>query len=126
EGGHLLVRPLLDNTVRVRFTPGPAAEASTIPPSLVLSEDTEAPRARRREKDDTVTLELPRIRATVDRRTGALTFSDADGRVFLRELPGSRSVKADTIRGAPTWSVAQAFDSPPDERLYGLGQFQDG
>ncbi len=122
EGGHLLVRPLLDNAVRVRFTPTPTA----IPPSQVLSEDVSAPRARLRETADSLTLELPRLRATADRRTGTLTFTDADGRVFLRELPGSRRLTASTVQGEPTWSVAQSFDSPPDERLYGLGQFQDG
>ena len=131
EGGHLLVRPLLDNAVRVRFIPGPAEPASATAadpdaPSLVLTEKTTPPRARLRETDTSVTLELPGLRATADRRTGTLSFADAEGRVFLRELPGSRIVSPDTIRGEPTWSVEQAFDSPPEERLYGLGQFQDG
>lgn len=126
EGGRLLVRPLLDNAVRVRFTPGPADAVAAETPSLVLTEKTTRPAARVRETDDTLILSLPRLRATADRRTGALTFADPDGRVFLRELPGSRSFKPDTIQGGPTWSVAQAFDSPPEERLYGLGQFQDG
>lgn len=122
EGGHLLVRPLLDNAVRVRFTPAPA----TVPPSHVLSEEVAAPRARRRDSADSVTLDLARLRVTADRRTGTLTFADAEGRVFLRELPGARRLAASSVQGEPTWSVAQTFDSPPDERLYGLGQFQDG
>lgn len=121
-GGRLVLRPLLDNTVRVRFTRGNAPEA----PSLILSEHVAAPAFHVRETTHTLTLELPKLRADIDRASGAITFIDASGRVLLRELPGSRHMEASSVQGEPTWSVAQAFDSPADERLFGLGQFQDG
>jgi len=126
DGGHLLVSPLLDNAVRVRFTPGSADAIAAGAQSLVLTEKTTPPRAHLRESADTLTLDLPRLRATADRRTGALTFANPDGSVFLREVPGARRLAASTVQGEPTWSVAQSFDSTPEERLYGLGQFQDG
>lgn len=122
EGGHLTLQPLLDNAVRVRFTRDAKASA----PSLILSENLPAPAAVVRESAQEVVLELPRLRATVDRATGTLTFADSNGRIFLRELAGSRRLEAATVQGEPTWSVAQAFDSPAEERLFGLGQFQDG
>jgi alpha-D-xyloside xylohydrolase len=121
-GGRLVLRPLLDNAVRVRFTRGDAPET----PSLILTEHVATPAFRVNESPETLTLELAKLRARVDRSTGTITFTDASGRVLLRELPGTRQVGTSTIQGEPTWSVAQSFDSPADERLFGTGQFQDG
>jgi len=122
DGGRLTVQPLLDNAVRVRFIRGEAPEA----PSLILSEKVAGPAFHVRESAQSITLELSRLHVAVDRATGAITFSDATGRILLRELPGTRRVEAATVQGEPTWAVAQRFDSPPEERLFGLGQFQDG
>jgi alpha-D-xyloside xylohydrolase len=121
-GGRLVVRPLLDNAFRVRFARGDAPEA----PSLILTERVATPAFSVQESAKAVTLELAKVRASVDRATGAITFTDADGRVLLRELPGTRRIEASTVQGEPTWAVAQSFDSPADERLFGTGQFQDG
>jgi alpha-D-xyloside xylohydrolase len=122
DGGQLTLQPLLDNAVRVRFTRETKAPA----PSLILSEKLPAPAATVHESGQEFALELPHLRATVDRATGTLTFADSTGRIFLRELAGSRRVEPATVQGEPTWSVAQSFDSPAEERLFGLGQFQDG
>jgi len=117
-----VLRPLLDNAVRVRFTRDETPEQ----PSLILTERVSLPAFKVQKSDKAVLLELPKLRASVDLATGTITFSDADDRVLLRELPGSRRVEAGTIQGEPTWSVAQSFDSPAEERLFGTGQFQDG
>ncbi|HLP08155.1 MAG TPA: TIM-barrel domain-containing protein [Opitutaceae bacterium] len=121
-GGRLVLRPLLDNALRVRFVRGASVESD----SLILTEDVPTPRFEVREKADAIDLELACLSASVDRTTGTITFRDASGRVFLREQPGTRRVEASTIHGEPTWTVAQSFDSPADERLFGTGQFQDG
>jgi alpha-D-xyloside xylohydrolase len=122
DGGRLVLRPLLDNALRVRFVPSQSAGE----PSLILTENVPAPAFQVHESAGQIVVELARLRANVDRATGAITFRDGSGRVFLRELPGTRRVESSTIRGEPTWSVAQSFDSPEDERLFGTGQFQDG
>ncbi len=122
DGGRLTVEPLLDNAVRVRF----ARDERPAEPSLILTEAVAPPAFRVEESDTAVVLELPRLRASVDRATGAITFGDAAGRVLLRELPGARRVEAGTVQGEATWAVAQSFDSPDSERLFGTGQFQDG
>ena len=122
DGGRLTIQPLLDNAVRVRFTRDGTPET----PSLILTERVPTPAFHVQKSDKVVLLELPRLRASVDLATGAITFSDAEGRVLLRELPGTRRVEAGTVQGEPTWTVAQSFDSPADERLFGTGQFQDG
>lgn len=52
------------------------------------------------------------LSALVDRRTGLVRFVDAKGAAVLSEKElGAKEI---------------AFDSPTGERLYGLGQFQDG
>lgn len=122
DGGRLTVQPLLDNAVRVRFT----RDDKPSELSLILTEKVALPAYHVRESGQTLTLELPKLRASFDRATGAITFSNADGHVLLRELPGTRRVLTGTVQGEPTWSVAQSFDSPAEERLFGTGQFQDG
>lgn len=122
DGGQLVLRPLLDNAVRVRFVRGESVESR----SLILRDDIAAPEFQVRESSAEVAVEMARLRVGVDRTTGTITFHDASGRVLLRELPGTRRVEAATIHGEPTWSIAQSFDSPPDERLFGTGEFQDG
>jgi len=121
-GGRLVLRPLLDNAVRVRFIRDDAPET----PSLILTERVSTPTFQVQKSDKVISLELPKLRASVDLATGAITFSDADGRMLLRELPGARRVEVGSVQGEPTWSVAQSFDSPAEERLFGTGQFQDG
>ena len=122
DGGRLTIQPLLDNAVRVRFT----RDEKPVAPSLILAEKVAAPAFRVNESEAAVALELPKLRASVNRASGAITFTGADGRVLLRETPGARRVEAATIQGEPTWAIAQSFDSPADERLFGTGQFQDG
>ena len=121
-GGRLVLRPQLDNAVRVRFTRDDAPET----PSLILTERVSTPTFQVQKSDKVVLLELPKLRASVNLATGAITFSDDSGRVLLRELPGSRRVEVSTVQEEPTWSIAQSFDSPAEERLFGTGQFQDG
>ncbi len=122
DGGRLTIQPLLDNAVRVRFSRGEPTAAR----SLVLVETPPPPAFRVRESETGLTLELAGMSACVDRANGAITFAEADGRPFLRALAAGRRVEAGSVQGESTWSVAQAFDSPVEERLFGLGQFQDG
>ncbi|MDQ2799620.1 MAG: PA14 domain-containing protein, partial [Armatimonadota bacterium] len=76
-----------------------------------------------------VTLATGLMQAQVDRKTGAVRFLDAQGKAFLSEMPGGRSMTAITLDG-PTPEAAykseQKFALPADESIYGLGQHQDG
>src|SRR5438309_1065537 len=63
----------------------------------------------------------------VNRDTGALTFGDTSGQVFLKETPiGGKKMAPVTVNGESTYSVEQSFMSPTDEHLYGMSQSQDG
>ncbi|PXV65840.1 hypothetical protein CLV62_10613 [Dysgonomonas alginatilytica] len=45
---------------------------------------------------------------------------------MLSEIPGSRKLIPDSIMGEPCFVSEQSFESPTDEFIFGLGQFQDG
>ena len=70
-----------------------------------------------------VVFDSPSITVTVEKSTGALTFSRPDGKVILAEKSGAApEIKEVTISGAPTYEVKQTFTLQPDEAVYGLGQ----
>jgi alpha-D-xyloside xylohydrolase len=73
-----------------------------------------------------IALTASQLTATFDRKTAALRFSDAKGRLLLEELPGGRTVRPSTVQGEPTLIAEDRFRSPADEHLFGSGQFQDG
>ena len=66
------------------------------------------------------------FRVETDRATGAITFSDKQGRVLLRDKPYGTQFTPITDGGQPAYEVRQAFLLDPDEQVFGLGQQQDG
>jgi alpha-D-xyloside xylohydrolase len=121
-GGQLELRPVDDRSVRVRFSDGKTAET----PGFVLKEGLAVPSFTVKEDPSRITVATAQLQAVVDRATGALSFQDAQGRVFLTEQPGGRVLQPVTLQGKPSFSVGQTFQSPDSEKLYGLGQYQDG
>ena len=119
-GGVLTITPLLDNAVRVRLSPNGAAPA----PSQFLLPLSASPRFHQERRGDISTLSLPRLMCRIDESSGALTFTDERGREILR-APAPQ-LDPSSVRGEPTLAVSQGFIAPPDERLFGGGQFQDG
>ncbi|HVW61446.1 MAG TPA: TIM-barrel domain-containing protein [Puia sp.] len=77
--------------------------------------------------DQKVTVRTRLITATVVIATGAVTFTDADGRTILAEkTAGGRSFDAAVFDGEPSYHIRQTFETMPGEAFYGLGQHQDG
>jgi alpha-D-xyloside xylohydrolase len=74
-----------------------------------------------------VTLKAAGCGVVVDRRTGALSFLGAGGKMTLREVAdGGKVLTSSTVAGIPTHSVEQTFMRDPSEGLYGLGQHKGG
>lgn len=67
------------------------------------------------------------ISAHVNRASGAVSFTDANGVTLLRE-PGSggKFLMPTNVNGYSTLLSQQQFDSSPGEGFYGLGQHQSG
>ncbi len=120
--GTLGIYPVSDNAVRVKVWKG---EEISIP-ELVLNSEYTAPDFQVSETASKITLSTRNIHVLVDRKTGNISFADPSGKLFLKEKAGSRKLIPDTVMGEPCFLAEQSFESPDDEYLFGLGQFQDG
>jgi alpha-D-xyloside xylohydrolase len=120
--GTLGIYPLSDNAVRIKFF----EKIETTLPEFVLTQEYQVPEFQISESGKNIKLSIRNLFVEVNKRTGELTFADQSGEVFLREIAGSRMLNPDSVMGEPCFSVEQSFDSPSNESIHGLGQFQDG
>ena len=126
ETGRTRLEPWGDGVIRVQFTParglpGPASSA-VLPEAQIkvkwtaLTNDPEK-----------VVLITPRLRAEVQRATGAVTFFDEAGKLLVGEPEGGgKSMEPVVVANEPGWLTEQSFVSPADEALYGLGGYWHG
>ena len=120
--GTLELVPLADNAIRVRFY----KETDGKVPELVLTEKRTTPAFKLANSATGVTVSVNQMQVTLNKQTGALTYADKAGKTFLKEQAGSRKLIPGTVQGEPCFMAEQRFDSPSDEYIFGLGQFQDG
>ncbi len=120
--GVLNIIPLSDKAIRVQWKKDSLQEER----ELVFIDPQPVPAFRFTETTTKLTVTTKGIKALIDKQTGAITFTDHTGKVFLREKPGSRKLLPSQVMGQPCFVAEQSFDSPEDEYLFGLGQFQDG
>ncbi|MFB0872170.1 MULTISPECIES: TIM-barrel domain-containing protein [unclassified Sphingobium] len=119
----IMVDALSDRAFRVRATPRPG---DTVPASEMLAPTTARPLVRKSHVGGKTRLTVAHARCEWDPTTATLSFYDGTGRLLLAESPGSRRVTQSNVRRTPKLAATQGFASPPDERLYGTGCFQDG
>lgn len=117
----LQLLPLSDGAMRVRYIREPRHE---MPEWVYVKQPEPFSRFRVEDTGKTITVNLPRMKAVADKATGLLTFFSADGRRVLGEC--GRSLEPSSVQGMDTYCGIQRFESPADEHLFGLGQFQDG
>ena len=120
--GVLSVAPIANGAIHVRCGPTLPDDSNSL---VLIHPENNVPFTVRKTAAADI-LATSRLNAIYDRKTGALRFTDAEGRVLLEELPGGRSVRPSTVQGEPTLIAEDRFRSPDDESLYGSGQFQDG
>jgi alpha-D-xyloside xylohydrolase len=120
--GTMNIVPLSEKAVRVQWEKGSMKEER----ELVLINKLPAPVVKFSETATKLKLSTNTITVLFDKQTGAIDYSDNTGKVFLSEKAGSRKLLPDTIAGQDCFVAEQGFDSPVDEFLFGLGQFQDG
>ena len=120
RSGNFVLKPLADNALRVKFQ---TADVRSLPEWVYVVDNvpTRIDVTADREK---VEVQLPLLKAEIDKQTARISFYDTCGNLILNEL--SRSVVADSVQDRATFNVTETFSSPTDEHLYGLGQFQDG
>ncbi|AYD48003.1 glycoside hydrolase family 31 protein [Arachidicoccus soli] len=120
--GVLNIIPLSDNVIRVQWKKDNNFEQH----EFILINQVPVPEFKCAETSSKLILSTNKIRVRFDKKTGAVDYADNTGKVFLREIAGSRKLKPDSVLGEPCYVAEQSFDSPANEFLFGLGQFQDG
>ncbi|HDR50981.1 MAG TPA: DUF5110 domain-containing protein [Mariniphaga anaerophila] len=116
------IYPVADNALRIKYFEG----QERVMPEFVFTSDYQIPEFEVTEDRNRIRVIVKNMFVELNKRTGNLTFADQSGNVFLREKAGSRKLKPDSVMGEPCYFVEQSFDSPADESIFGLGQFQDG
>ena len=135
EGGAQVVRLQVvnDNIIRVQATPENKLPEKQ---SLIIVKQTQAPKFTVTDGDE-VCVKAARVEARVDKKTGGVTFYDANGKVLLKESKKGKTFKPfrvpDREIGVDIAKVPEAqrnglswrllFDSKK-EAIYGLGQHQ--
>ena len=120
--GTLSIYPLTENTVRIRF----CKEVEVKVPELIFTSNVPTPHFNVIDSPSKLEISGKNIIAELNKQTGKLSFADNSGKVFLSEKAGTRKLIPDSVMGEPCFVAEQSFDSPADEYIFGLGQFQDG
>lgn len=122
RAGELDIVPLTEKAIRIRWT----KDARRTDSDLILIHHPSIPAFTCTETPTTLHLSTRLVTVSFDKTTAAIQYEDAHGHVFLREKAGSRRLSPDTVMGERCYQAEQTFESPTDESLFGLGQFQDG
>ncbi len=120
--GTLSIFPMADNAMRIRFF------KNTLPEDieLIFIRDSQNPVFKVNDSPNALEVKGIKIMVSVDKQSGTLSFADNTGKIFLKEKVNSRKLIPDSVGGESCFMAEQSFESPADEYLFGLGQFQDG
>jgi alpha-D-xyloside xylohydrolase len=122
--GVLSLHVRTDAIVRVTFSKEPEFRADDM--VVVGPADATSVKWSLSSTAQAVTLTTSRLRVTVSRGDGAVTFADASGRTILAEAPGGHNITPADVQGEQTSHVQQIWRANDGESLYGLGQRQEG
>jgi alpha-D-xyloside xylohydrolase len=120
--GTLSICPLADNAVRIKFYKGIEVKV----PEFIFTSSALTPRFHVSDSPSMLVVKGKKITVELNKQTGTLSFADNSGKIFLSEKANSRKLIPDSVMGEPCFFTEQSFESPTDEYLFGLGQFQDG
>jgi alpha-D-xyloside xylohydrolase len=118
----LTIRPITVSVMRVRCAQDTTAES----PSIVLLKQPSVPAFKVSQEATSVVIATAKMKAVFDPHTGALHFTDNSGKTFLSEIPETRRLAPAKGQEETAFAAEQDFISPPDEHLFGSGEFQDG
>ncbi|OCX52719.1 glycosyl hydrolase family 31 [Mucilaginibacter sp. PPCGB 2223] len=120
--GNLHIIPLSDEAIRVQWEKGRLKEDR----EFVLVNKFPPPNFKFEETSFNLKIITEAITVLFNKKNGSIEYADQAGNIFLREKPGGRKLRADSLLHQACYVAEQTFDSPKDECLFGLGQFQDG
>jgi alpha-D-xyloside xylohydrolase len=120
--GTLNIIPITSNAIRIQINTENIKEEL----ELILVNKVAVPDFKVTENKDEIQLKTASMTVVFNKKNKALKFKDSKGNVFLSEKADSRRMSLSSVGGNPCFEIEQSFDSPEDEFLFGLGQFQDG
>lgn len=122
QRGTLRLHVMAENAVRVQYIEG---EGRELPEWIYLPEAGRGKvKYTRKDVGELTLVETEKMKIRVDNQTHTLAVSNAkDEEVFKAT---AHQLQASTVQGEPTYCAEVRMESPTDEYLYGLGQFQDG
>jgi alpha-D-xyloside xylohydrolase len=122
DEGVLNIIPLSDDAIRVQLESQSVKEEE----ELILVNQLPVPDFKFSDSGGKLRLSTQSMTVFFDKENSAIDFADNAGKVFLSEKPASRKMIPDSVMGEACFLAEQSFDSPENEFLFGLGQFQDG
>ena len=120
--GVLHIIPLNEKSIRVQYQIENGKEAQ----EFVLINKPNVPNFVLKETENSLKISTKEMTVAFDKKSGVIQYSDKSGKVFLSEKENTRLMKPGSIMGEACFVAEQGFESPKDEYLFGLGQFQDG
>ncbi|WP_345954350.1 TIM-barrel domain-containing protein [Mucilaginibacter sp. PAMB04168] len=120
--GVLELIPLSEKAIRVQWHKNGIREAQEI----ILINKIPVPKFMVTSTLGQLKVSTRSLQVVFSKNNGALTFADSNGKAFLQEKAGSRTLRADSVSGEDCFVAEQSFLSTNGEALFGLGQFQDG
>jgi alpha-D-xyloside xylohydrolase len=125
SGAKLLrLEPITDEIIRV--TASPIDSFSTEKSLMILPHLKPNASWDVIESEGEVTIQTPRVKATVSIQTGEVVFKDSLDNIILKEQQGGgKTFNGIEIEDQPSYSIRQVFESPDDEAFYGLGAHQN-
>jgi alpha-D-xyloside xylohydrolase len=120
--GVLRIIPLSDKAIRIQWEKDTMKEKR----EFVLINKLPVPAFKFSETASKLKLTTKTITVLFNKQNCAINYSDKTGMIFLSEKAGSRKLIPNSVLGQRCFIAEQSFNSPADEYLFGLGQFQDG
>ena len=144
DGERMLIEAFGENSLRVRVTrlkdfpeenwaliPQPEQDAKITLTQNEKEAETQKVNSEERIVGDGAVMENGKIRVILN-KAGKLIFENSEGKTLLRELEsdrhsslGLRTRELKTLSGG-NFKASLKFASDPEEKLYGMGQYQNG
>ena len=121
DKGTLVLVPLQDNAVRIQYVEG---TTNQLPEWVYVASHNTEIRSSWKCKDNEVLLRLKRMSISVNRLSQEVTIKDKQGKIVV--LAKAHQLKDAMVQQESTREATLVLNSPEDEYLFGLGQFQDG
>jgi alpha-D-xyloside xylohydrolase len=116
---------VIDNNI-IRVTASPGNEIAATNSLSVNFVPVSTPAFRVQRDNNFVYLATNTLKAAVDLQTGAVSFTDANGKEILKEsMNEGRKITPAVFEGESLFGLRQTFETTADDAFYGLGQHQE-